>query len=97
MNKQKNLQEVEMGFLEMPAKHGNESTKGSNGGLVLLPLEVSGVFERVSPCIFYTFSSKKKIHRLILAPLVFDGDWFYMRSFFIPSTAVISVTVKNFS
>jgi hypothetical protein len=28
--------------------------------LVLLPLEVSGVFERVSPCIFYTFSSKKK-------------------------------------
>ena len=59
MKTQKNLHKVEMGFLEMQAKHGNESTKGSNGDLVLLPLDVSGVFERVSPCIFYTFSSEK--------------------------------------
>ena len=50
-----------MDFLEMQAKHGNESTEGSNGGVVLRPLEVSGVFEKVAPCILYTtFSSTTK-------------------------------------
>lgn len=59
-----------MAFLEIPAKHG---TRGSNGGLALLLLrEVSGVFGRVSPFIFYAFLFKKPFHKFISAPVVLN-------------------------
>jgi hypothetical protein len=59
-----------MAFLEIPAKHG---TKGSNGGFaLLLLLEVSGVFGRVSPFIFYAFLFKKIFHKFISAPIVLN-------------------------